>query len=171
MLRPQDILVLLKIATQYPEGNFGQQELALSLGLSQAEVHKVLQRAAKAGLYNSDLRKVQRHALLEFILHGLKYVYPAQLGSPARGIPTAWAAPPLSDKIAQGGDLDRPVWAHPDGSVRGSAVEPLYKTAANVALQDAEMHELLALVDAIRFGRARERNMASKILTKRLSAK
>ena len=37
------------------------------------------------------------------------------------------------------------------------------------ALQDSRLYEVLALVDAIRDGRARERNFATKELTSRLT--
>lgn len=146
-----------------------QQELASATGLSQAEVHNAIKRAAYSRLCDSRGKKVMRQALLEFLVHGVKYVFPAQLGGPTRGVPTAWAAPPLSD-IIMGGDDERPVWPHPDGKVRGSSVEPLYKTVPDIALQDPAMHEALALVDALRFGRARERKLAQQLLKERLGS-
>ena len=171
MLRPQDLVILLRLLTgERPASQWGQNELARAIGVSQAEVHNALKRAAESGLYEPHGKKVMRKALLELLVHGVKYIFPARLGSPSRGIATAWAAPPLSEKISAGASGQQPVWAHPDGNVRGSAVEPLYKTVPNVALHDAEMHELLALVDAIRLGRARERRLAEKLLEKRLGA-
>jgi len=43
----------------------------------------------------------------------------------------------------------------PNGDTRGIALEPLYKTAPIAALRDPVLYEFLALVDAIRDGRAR----------------
>ena len=48
------------------------------------------------------------------------------------------------------------------------ALEPLYKTAPAAALRDPTLYELLALVDAIRDGRARERKIAEQELISRL---
>jgi len=83
-----------------------------------------------------------------------------------RGMPTAHAAPPLSEEI-MGDDLP-PVWPDPEGTVRGETLEPLYRTVPMAARNDPQLYELLALVDAIRIGRARERNLAEKHLKERL---
>jgi hypothetical protein len=48
-------------------------------------------------------------ALEEFLLHGVKYAFPAEHGQVTRGLPTSFAAPPLKDEIASGDDLP-PVW-------------------------------------------------------------
>jgi hypothetical protein len=106
-------------------------------------------------------------ALEEFLLHGLKYAFPAERGEVTRGMPTSYAAPPLKDAIASGDELP-PVWPWRDGDTRGIALQPLYKTAPVAALQDPFLYELLALVDAIRDGRARERKIAEKELINRL---
>jgi hypothetical protein len=168
MLRAQDIVVLLKLA-MLPGGERPRQaDLGTALGLSQAEVHKALKRAAEAGLYEPQQSAVLRRALLELLEHGVRYVYPARLGGPSRGLPTAWAAPPLSLKLRGGNDQERPVWAHPDGKVRGPAVKPLYETVPEAALHDVRLYEALALVDAIRLGGARERKLAVEELRRRL---
>ena len=62
------------------------------------------------------------------------------------------------------------VWPAADGDVRGQAIEPLYASAPNAARKDSELYQMLALVDALRVGRARERNMAAEELSKRLHA-
>jgi hypothetical protein len=82
-------------------------------------------------------------------------------------MPTAYAAPPLRDQIAGGGDLP-PVWPDPDGDVRGATLEPLHKAVPKAARKDPALHELLALIDALRDGRARERQLAEKELSARL---
>jgi hypothetical protein len=172
MLRPQDLLVLVQVAANdRPAGEWTQQDLANATGLSQAEVHNAFKRTCRSNLWiPAANQKVARAGLLEFLVHGVKYVFPAQLGGPTRGVPTAWAAPPLSEHIMGGGDLELPVWPHPDGKARGSTVEPLYKTIPDVALNDSRVYEVFALVDALRFGRARERKLAEKLLRERLQA-
>lgn len=52
--------------------------------------------------------------------------------------------------------------------VRGIAVQPLYKSVPMAAKKDKRLYEYLALVDAIRGGRARERSKAIEILSQRL---
>jgi hypothetical protein len=110
---------------------------------------------------------VNRSSLLEFLVHGIRYAFPAEIGPPTRGIPTSYAAPPLSKTIADAGDLP-PVWPFPDGKVRGYSFVPLHKNVPKAALADERLYELLALVDALRNGQARERKLASQELTRRL---
>ena len=85
----------------------------------------------------------------------------------SRGMPTAYAAPPLSDQISGSGDLP-PVWPDAEGTVRGITLEPLHRAAVKAARRDPALHELLALIDAVRDGRARERQLAEKELSARL---
>jgi hypothetical protein len=61
-----------------------------------------------------------------------------------------------------------PVWPDPEGEVRGTATSPIYKSVPKAARQDEQPYELLVLVDAIRGGRAREREIAIKELRERL---
>jgi hypothetical protein len=82
-------------------------------------------------------------------------------------MPTGYAVPPLSDQIAASGDLP-PVWPDPEGTVRGITFEPLHRAAVKAARQDRSLYELLALIDALRDGRVRERQLAEKELSARL---
>ena len=82
-------------------------------------------------------------------------------------MPTAWAAPNLSSKFSSSDQLP-PVWSDPEGQMQGVAVEPLYASAPGAARRDPELYHLLALVDALRMGRARERAFAEKELGERL---
>jgi hypothetical protein len=106
-------------------------------------------------------------AIEEFLIHGIKYVFPAQRGGPTRGVPTSYAAEPLNQMIAPG-DEPIPVWPHPEGKKRGIAFAPLYKTAPAAALRDPLLYKYLALVDTVRDGRARERKLAEQEISKLL---
>jgi DNA-binding Lrp family transcriptional regulator len=165
VLRPQDILVLLKLVAWDRIWTFDQ--IAHELGLSASAVHRSVDRAAAAGLYRSSAKEVNRPALIEFLLHGIRYVFPPKWGGEARGIPTAWAARPLSNELSHSGSSP-PVWPDPHGTVRGIALEPLHPAAPDAVRRDKELGLLLALVDALRIGGARERNLAAKQLKKRL---
>jgi hypothetical protein len=169
-LKPQDVVVLLKlVAIGLEPWNF--QRLAIELSISQSEVHAAVRRAVAARLMSDATTaagKPVRGALLEFLLHGVKYAYPPEHGALIRGVPTGYAAPPLNKVIAKSSDPP-PVWPYSEGSVRGVAFTPLYPSVPAAALQDSRLYELLALVDAIRDGRARERDFATKDLTSRLT--
>lgn len=167
MLRSQDILILLKIAPWGQQWTFDQ--IAHELGLSASVVHRGVDRATKAGLYSRPRREVNRSALIEFLIHGARYTFPAKWGGEARGIPTAWAAPPLREKLLSSGE-NMPVWPSASGEVRGIALEPLHPAVPGAATKYPELGELLALIDAIRIGNARERGLASKELERRLKA-
>ncbi|MCY1554337.1 hypothetical protein D9M68_909020 [compost metagenome] len=106
-------------------------------------------------------------ALFEFIVFGLKYVFPVRSGELTRGIATSFAAPVLAKSLISAGE-HVPVWSYARGNTMGMKVEPLFKTAADAARRDPEMYALLALVDAIRLGQPRERKIAADLLHERL---
>ena len=170
-LKPQDVVVLLKLVA-LGDQPWTFQRLAVELSISQSEVHAAVRRAVAAGLMteaSSSAGRPVRAALLEFLLHGVKYAFPPKRGELTRGVPTGYAAPPL-DKAIAGSSEPPPVWPYAEGKVRGYALAPLYRTVPEAALRDAALYELLALVDAIRDGRARERTLARQALEKRLGA-
>lgn len=166
MLKPQDVLIVLKLVS-LGDSKASRYVLAKELCMSSSEVHEGLQRAHKSRLLTEDERP-RLSALLEFIVHGLPYVFPAEHGSISRGFPTSYAAPPLNREIVFDSDAMVPVWPHPEGTVRGYELKPLYRSVPDAAIKDPKLYELLALTDAIRDGRARERKLAEKLLETRL---
>ncbi len=168
-LKPQDLMVLLKLlALGDKAATYG--ELAEALGMSSSEVHASIGRARSSRLVNveSDRPVIVRAALKEFLLHGAKYAFPATLGSPTRGVPTAYAAPPLAARISQPNEPP-PVWPDSEGTQRGIGFHPLYPTAPFAARKDRQLYEFLALFDALRGGAARERQIAGQLLSERLA--
>jgi hypothetical protein len=164
VLKGQDIVLLLHLVG---EPNIGStQQLAGHLGLSAATTHRALHSLADAGLYDRGRRRVPESAAEEFLIHGVKYVFPPQRGSETRGIPAAWAAPPLTMELAD--DNLSPVWPYPMGKRRGIALEPLHAVVPGLAVRDEQLGERLALLDAIRAGDARIRRLAEKALVDRL---
>ena len=164
-LKPQDLLLLLKAAAQPPQ-RWTYAALGEALGISGSQAHASVKRAVACGLAVAPARgewaPVRLH-LLEFMLHGVRYVWPATPGPVKRGVPTAFGAEPLASHltVAPG---EAPVWAHPSGSAKGPTLSPLYRTAPQAALADPALHRLLALLDALRTGRARERALAARLL-------
>jgi DNA-binding Lrp family transcriptional regulator len=166
MLKPQDIVVLLKLVVSEPGWTFMQ--IASELGLSTSSVHRSVERSELAGLYDGFNRSPNRRALLEFLSHGAKYVFPAAMQGEARGFPTAWAAPPLARELSFS-PRNVPVWAHAMGPERGIALSPLHAVVPEATRKDPQLAELLALFDAIRIGNAREQGLAIDLLTRALA--
>jgi hypothetical protein len=168
-LKPQDVGLALKLVS-IGGGAWRQLDLARSLHMSVSEINHGLRRLASSHLYVADERRVVRASLRDFLLHGLRYVFPAQLGILGVGMPTAYSAKPLAEKLRLGAD-DGVVWSMQDArfSARGHVIEPLFRSAPLAAAEDASLHEMLALVDAIRVGRARERKLASDELAHRIA--
>lgn len=165
-MRPQDIMVLLKMI------DFGGQEwqninLAQCLELSPAEITNVLERCRIVRLVTENKKKVNTMALLEFLQHGLPFVFPAITSSPKRGVTTAVSSEPMASLIVN--DKERFVWPSPKGDTKGISVSPLYPTVPDVSQRQPGMHELLSLVDCLRMGRAREKEIATNILSEKFN--
>jgi hypothetical protein len=173
-LRPQDVVVVLKLLASRGQP-WTYAKLGEELLLSASQVFRSVDRAEIARLLETPpitppsadhIRPFwpNRGNLKEFLVHGVKYAFPARRGGLVRGLPTAHAAPPLNRHIAESFEPP-PVWPYADGTVRGTEFSPLYKNVPAASLRDRKLYELLALVDAIRDGRAREREIAIRELT------
>ncbi len=165
-LKSQDILVACKLIT-LGKAEWSYASLSDALKLSRGEAHSCIKRLTKSKLYNEVTRAPRRAALEEFLIHGVKYAFPVERGANMRGVPTAWAASPLKEVLVDNGELP-PVWPHPSGEMRGEEFTPLYRTVPDVALNDPQLYELLALLDGVRGGGARERQLAEGMLRERL---
>jgi len=135
--------------------------------MSPSEVHSGLRRAVAARLMDEQRRKPVKKALEEFLIHGVKYVYPPSRGGLTRGMPTSFAGPPLMNLIVSS-DQPPPVWPDPEGEKQGYEFSPLYKSVPKAAAKNYKLYELLVLVDAIRDSGARERDIAVKEIKARL---
>jgi hypothetical protein len=153
-LRPGDVPVALRLVAQPGEG---YEALARLFGTSTSSVHRAVGRLEDAGLLIPGERRGNRTALSEFLIHGARYAFPPNRGPETRGMPTAWSAPVLAGVLPAGPPL---VWPAEKGSVRGEALAPLSDRVPGAAQRDPWLYEMLALVDAIRAGRARDRRAA-----------
>src|SRR5262247_3391249 len=138
-LKPQDVVVLLKLGLRREPATLAT--LGTQLGISASEIHGAMNRASSATLLDLDQRRPRARNLLEFLEHGIRYVFVSRRGEITRGVPTAFSAPPLSDQLWQplpefDNVLTRAaanaagvpqvtapavplVWPHPEGEVRG----------------------------------------------------
>jgi hypothetical protein len=189
-LRPQDVVVVLKLLASNSNA-WSYSKLGEELAMSASHVFASVDRGRTSRLLDfaevppraraarvarplrdrlAALPRPNRRNLKEFLIHGVKYVFPVERGGETRGVPTAEAAPPLKQYFHQDFSLS-PVWPYAEGSVRGIGFSPLYSNVPQAALRDSKLYELLALVDAIREGRARERELAIRELTERIDAR
>lgn len=159
-MRPQDIVVLLKIlTTKYPNWQF--KDLASTLSLSAAEITESLNRSHLAGLVDVTKRQVNRLSLVEFLQYGLHYVFPQAPGAMVNGMPTAHAHPYFEHRIQS---EFKYVWPLPEGDIRGLSIEPLYPALPKAAHNDEDLYLLLACIDIIRVGRMREIKLAKEVI-------
>jgi len=163
-MRPHDVVILLKIAVLRDTPWFAK-DLAQSLNISASEVSESLNRSRLAGLLSEDKKRLMKNNLLEFLEHGLCYVFPAKPGAIQRGLPTAHSAPPLISLISA---EESYVWPWAEGRARGQAIEPLHRGVPDACVKDRLLYELLALTDALRLGRVREKELAMEALRERI---
>ncbi len=163
-MKPQDIVVLAKLIA-YDDPNYTQMELSLSLEMSQSEISSSLKRSTYAGLLINKGQDVERKLFFDFIQFGLPVIFPVHPGAIVRGTVTAHSAEPLSMEFLSD---EKYVWPYAKGRDRGQSITPLYPTVPKAVIIDHNLHELLALLDAVRVGRAREKNRALEILEARI---
>jgi hypothetical protein len=189
-IKSQDVVVLLKLVSlQEQEEEKGPGALQWSyqgdepysvrslealLGISKTEINASIKRSVSTGLAIKDREtgrpKPNRRNLHSFIVHGLKFVFPAKPGAMTRGIPTAFAAPMLKGQLVSGGEYIY-VWPSAQGRDMGQSVQPLFKSVPEAVQKDERLYEYLALVDAVRLGNQREAGLAGEKLSERLLKK
>ena len=164
MMRQQDLLVLFKKMTQ-DGSKLSCRGLAAALGMNPSSVSASLERCKQAQLIDRNKKRVNVLALQEFLIHGVAYVFPVEPGRVGRGVPTGVSASPIKEQITSNAETF--VWHDVKGNARGQQIEPIYPTAPKAAQADEELYEWLVIVDALRMGRAREKEIAINELNKR----
>ena len=162
-LRPLDVGVLLHLHLN-PGASYGA--MAEGLGLSKSSAHASVSRLVRSGLAAAVGRSGVRSApgpMLEFLQFGVPYAFPAETVPKARGIPTGFSEPSLR-ALGPVGYIPR-VWPSRLGSAVGVGVHPLVPAAPDISFRDPHLYRLLALVDALRTGDAREREVARALIT------
>lgn len=131
-------------------------------------MHRAIKRLGAAGLFSERTRSVNIPQAEEFLIHGLRYVFPARMEGPTLGVPTAWAAPPLAGRIVTSREELPPVWPDALGERRGLAVRPLHPSVVEATRRDPALGERLALLDALRLGGPHIKSEAAELLIPRL---
>ncbi|HMI80826.1 MAG TPA: hypothetical protein VK480_03475 [Solirubrobacterales bacterium] len=166
MVKKADIYVLSGLLVH--DGEWSYRSLADRLHVPHAVVQRAFSRTEEAGLYSAFRRGVHLPHFEEFAIHALRFLAPGRLGPLVRGVSAAWAAVPVNGEIHSSGEEPPPVWPYAHGHVRGQAFEPLHR-AAPVAVEEwPDLGEVLALLDSLRAGDARVRQVAADLLSKKL---
>lgn len=166
VLKAQDILVVLKLASASSDASGTFASVAESLSMSASEVFAATQRALACRLLSEQpqpgIARFRPSApnLQEFLVSGLRYVFPGEIGKPARGFRTAQSVQPLSLRFPSAPNELPIVWPHSDGDTRGYSLKPLYRSVPDAARRDQRLYTWLALADAVRTGDARIRREA-----------
>jgi hypothetical protein len=163
-MRPQDIAILMKIVSM---GNQPWQlsMLSNSLSISMSEISESLNRSRLSKFIDYEKKKINRQNLLEFLEHGIKYVFPQQPGSMVRGIPTAHSHPFLKKHFISEMNY---VWPDSKGKIMGLSIEPLYPKQIHAVYESADFYKLMSLIDVIRVGKVREIKFAVEELKKQI---
>ncbi len=176
VIKPQDIVVLVKLIA-YPDGkNWSQNSIAVELCLSPSQINSALKRLVACRLITPYHPPSKPQPIIqaceEFFIHALKYILPSKLGEMTRGVCTSYAAPSFKGEISLGSD-PIPVWPYAEGQERGVSLMPLYSSVPKSISKypDPVFYDLLTLLDAIRSGRAREKQIAIKKLSEMLKSK
>lgn len=169
MLKAVDIYVLLGLLALQPDAQvpWTQAQFAQNLHIPQAAMTRSLQRLTAVSLLDHRHRSVNRAGAEGLLVYGVPYLIPVVFGPPSRGVPTAHSAPPLCDLVSANGAV---VWADDEGTVTGTTLTPLHPSVPLAAREHPDLHALLALVDALRSGRLRERTLAMRELHTRIMA-
>lgn len=167
VLKGEDIVLMVKLAGSRT-ATWTIRSLEEETAIPRSAIQRALERLAHAGLLDPSSRTVRVAQAEEFLIYGLRYVFPARLGGETRGVKAAWASEPLASRLS-GNDVLPPVWPAAHGDVRGLELKPLHRAVIEAAAADPQLGPRLALVDAIRAGDARVRHVAAELLREHLA--
>jgi hypothetical protein len=173
-LRPQDLVVACKLVS-IGKKTWTYAWLMKELSLSTSGTFNAIARLRKAGLVQGGLRtegsevRVVRKRLFDLLASGaIQAMFFPVKGEITRGVPTSVHAPPLknlaSSLVGVSDDLVPLVWPYSKGIVRGETLRPIHPSAIHASLTDVGLYELLALIDVLRVGKAKERKAALGML-------
>lgn len=180
-LKPQDIVVAIDLAaadvpTDMERDNPGlplptsrravSERLGISLGAVSAAYKRLLQFKLIAPDLSSATQKEQANvpALLEFLIHGVKYYSYPKVTGVGKGMATGWSAPVMKGKTMMMPPETPFVWPDPFGVAKGEQVTPIHKSAVNLARANKTAYAILAATDVMRLGSPREQEQAQKLL-------
>ena len=167
-LSTTDVAVLLHLLI-HPDASYG--DMAAMLGVGKATAHASVARLLRSGLAHAVGQSGVAAApgpAGEFLQFGAAYAFPAVTVPRARGIRTGFAAP--GNEGLNAIDATPIVWSSRLGNAFGMGVEPLLPKAPDISFRDPALYRLHALVDALRLGDARAREVARAAILEALAS-
>lgn len=161
VLKPQDIVVLGKLVTDevWPT----QKEIANALELSQSEISHSLKTLEQVGLINISQKRINKLAVLEFIVHAIKFFYPSEKQGIGRGIKVGPSYSYFSKRV-HSDEFDY-VWPDPDGEAKGVIVSPLLTRFSKTIKENEKLLLFLNVIEVFRgLGGVRHQQEAQKAL-------
>jgi len=157
-MQPQDLLIALFLILEKKKTY--QKDIADRLKISRAAVSYSVNRLIKLNLLSQDKERIMAQTILDFIKYAIHIVYPAQQGPRVKGILTGDIT--LLDNTILSDD--KYVWKSSLGHDIGQEISPLYRSAPEIAASEPALYKALQLIDIIRIGNSREKNLAFKKL-------
>lgn len=170
-MKGQDIVVAMMLVGAETSSDRNIPSISALIAASTSVVHDSLGRLLQAKLIRPRTHEPVTGNLLEFLEHGLRFVFPAEIGRVTRGMPTASSAPPLDAVFGHGETENEFVWPSATGETRGASLVPLYPGVLHASQIDSRLHELLALTDGLRVDDPRVRQEAASHIRARLEGK
>lgn len=170
VLKPQDVLVACYLATRAGREWPTHAALASALHLAQSTVHASLGSLRAARLVVGAEPALDGTRLLSFLVHGVPVLYYPRRVHVLRGTPTGIFSPAFRDRFTAAGDVPT-VWPYSRGKEEGEGLLPLYPSVAAASAKDSSLYQVMAAVDVLRAGRAREREAATRYFEELLGAK
>lgn len=161
MLKPIDLYILTSLLVLPVDASWTQARAAALLHVPQPAMTRALQRLEHAGLWERRARRLDVGGAEGLLVYGARFLIPAHLGPPVRGIWTAASAPPLNTLLISSTEI---VWPDEDGEAVGLSLVPLHPSAPRAARASARLYAGLSIVDALRIGRVRDRALAAQEL-------
>lgn len=164
-MKSLDVVVLCKlfILQTRKKSNWTYAELADEVCLSVGETHASVRRLTKSRVFDAVTKSVIPSSMKEFLISGVKYAFPALIGTRERGILTAHSAPVFQNELTYS-ESDTFVWPFAKGTDRGLSVTPLGANVPLAVLKDRNLYDFCALIDGIRVGKTREAAIAVTML-------
>lgn len=155
MIKRQDVVLLLKFIANPDALEWPQKKLAEHLCMSVSTINESLKRLIEVHLIvwrmsiENDKYILVKRSVYEFIVQGVKYIFPQELHGMTSGIPTGYAAlmitsASITDPIQ--------VWPYAEGTHRGLSSTPIYSSVPKSIskFKDQRFYDLLCLLDVLR---------------------
>lgn len=163
MLQPSDIASLLYLRL-HPADPYSA--MAERLGISKSTAHESVRRLVRNRLAHESreaMAVVAEGPAMDFLAFGVPYTFAPDTVPDARGVATGLRVLAAREASGMSAALAL-VWPSKLGDARGIGVPPLVPAAPDLPHRDPPLYRMLALVDALRLGDARERGVARDLL-------